>query len=534
METLHRPSGLRVTLPPGIKLTEPFPPEKGLKPSQVDENEVLISALAEQEMTLIDNPELEPTIEAALPVGRGPGKLKEPKPSMTKYELDLGPDEGAILLLEQDGMYSWQYPSRITDIPGRRLRGAAKKAEATRRATFYIPLTPTILPQRKTKGGGPIEKFFWGRVRTFVLKFVASFVVDKAMKFLERKVTRGFVRIGSADIEDWQLIGELSGTSLPPDKPARILLLVHGTFSSTTSGFGSLAGTTEGRKFLGEALSTYDAVLGFNHATLSEDPSTNAEELLASLLGYDWKQPPHIDVIAHSRGGLVFRSLVEQLLPSSGWQAHFDRAIFVACTNGGTQLASVENWKTLADLYTNIAVGACRIAGLIPQAKVASLILGEIIKGLGALVEFCATNALMDNAVPGLAAMQPGKGFINEINDFQPGQPTPEKSRYYAVVSNFEPRLPGENSEPKEFPPRLLSWLGDIAMDQLMGKPNDLVVDVPSMTQIDPQIGKFIKETLDFGTNSQVYHTNYFNQPKVIDKLTQWLQLGGSGLIPPL
>ena len=68
-------------------------------------------------------------------------------------------------------------------------------------------------------------------------------------------------------------------------------------------------------------------------------------------------------MITHSRGGLVTRSFVEQVLPSSGWPARVDNIVFVASTNAGTHLADPERWSDLVDLYTNLAAVSARGAG---------------------------------------------------------------------------------------------------------------------------------------------------------------------------
>ena len=52
-----------------------------------------------------------------------------------------------------------------------------------------------------------------------------------------------------------------------------------------------------------------------------------------------------VDAICHSRGGLVLRTLIEHLLPGSGLDLAVQRAIFVAATNQGTELARPDNWE---------------------------------------------------------------------------------------------------------------------------------------------------------------------------------------------
>jgi triacylglycerol esterase/lipase EstA (alpha/beta hydrolase family) len=83
---------------------------------------------------------------------------------------------------------------------------------------------------------------------------------------------------------------------------------VHGTFSNVDGYLKELGQIPEGRVFLGEIEETYDQVLGFDHATLAVSPVMNALDL--ARLFQDSKAD--IDVISHSRGGLVVRWWLEQ------------------------------------------------------------------------------------------------------------------------------------------------------------------------------------------------------------------------------
>ncbi len=62
--------------------------------------------------------------------------------------------------------------------------------------------------------------------------------------------------------------------ALPIDRPVRVLLLVHGTFSSTVGAFAPMGLVPGAEGFLPTVLSAYDAVLGYDHRTLSVDPLT--------------------------------------------------------------------------------------------------------------------------------------------------------------------------------------------------------------------------------------------------------------------
>jgi hypothetical protein len=538
MPTITRAGGrLVVTLPETLRVGEDSAPIERPSPADVRRrraggpiargagdrgpattDSALLSALQMQDMELVDAVPLEPAAEARPRTRRG----RAAAPAAT-FQIEVAPQEDAVLLEEQGGMYSWVFPSKVAPAGGQARRGT-RAAPAARRVTFRVELGVAASPASGAVRRGLISDFAFGKVKAFVLKFAARVAVGGAMAFLERNVRRGLVRLASADVAGWQLVNSPTDLVLPADRPPRILLFVHGTFSSTVGGYFGLTLTPWGRAFLDAARAAYDAVIGFDHATLSVDPLANAAELLHLLEGMDWQVPPQIDVIAHSRGGLVIRSLLEHLLPLAAGRAHFNRVIFVAATNGGTTLAEPENWNRLIDLSTNLAAIAFRVIGLFPQAAPVTEVLNEVIQGLGAFVKYVATGAIDEGGVPGLAAMAPDGPFITTLNEAQAGQPTIEASYYCVVSSEFEARLNGEHV-PNELPRRLLTWAKDQLMDALLREPNDLVVNLASMSAIDPASGVFVKDTLTFGRNPLVYHSNYFLQPETVNAFTRWLTL---------
>ena len=245
------------------------------------------------------------------------------------------------------------------------------------------------------------------------------------------------------------------------------------------------------------------------------------EDTLASSL--------EIDAVAFSRGGLVLRALIEYLLPAASLRARVLRAVFVGATNGGTQLASSENWSRLVDLTTNLVAAGSRALSLVAPAALAAVIVRESIDTLGALVKVIVTHALEDDAVPGLAAMVPGGRFVTDLNQMQPGQPGAAESLYYAVSSDFDVQGILGGGGPPEFPARLGRWAADALADAAMREPNDLVVNTRSMTMIDPDFGTFIKDHLHFDRNPHVYHTNYFTREEVVRALRRWFSDGAAG-----
>ena len=543
MKTINRASGVQITIPSKYNIAETVSPTSSKRrsgpgrvfgpiplPKNRGEagavNDVVVAAFGGQEMQLVDQVEIIPPPAVTSTTRKKGVRSSAAAKNVTDFKLALAPNEDAVVLLEQDGMYSWQFANEIKSKKARSAKRGVPAVDAQRLVQFRITLDMEPSTNDRSTRRGILEDFALDKVKAFIFKFAARVAVGQAMKYLERNVRRGLVNM--TDVEDpakWELVTNPSTLKLPKNRPARILLFIHGTFSSTIGGYGPLTTTPWGRKFLQTAQSNYDAVIGFDHATLSDDPLENATDLLNRLQMIDWTYTPRFDIITHSRGGLVARSLMEHLLPLSKFKAVIERVIFVAVTNGGTKLAEPENWQTLIDMYTNISVAACRLIGMIPQAKPVTTIFNEIVKSIGALVKYSATTAINDRNIPGLAAMEPDGKFISNLNLEQPAQPSIDKSYYCAVTSDFKPNLLDNDHEPKELPQRFLLWAAKVLAGQLMKEPNDLVVNTASMTNVDPQIGKYMKDSLDFGSNPLVYHTNYFIQPEVVNAFARWLSL---------
>lgn len=542
--TIQRGSGLILTLPDTYEVSEVLPTERAparragrrlpagpvpmpkVKTTETDENAAVVAALAPQDMELVDTVDLQPTREATPPSGqRRAGAPQVPSEQSLKLEIDLRAGEDAVVLVEQEGVYSWVAAAAREDVAAPSTRRGPGPAAPRKRVRFQFVVHASSPLSARPDRRGFVRDFIYERVRAFVLKYTVPFVTGQVVGHLERHVRKGLVTIDSVDPARWSHIGERSRPALPRNRPARILLLLHGTFSSTAGSFGPLAATPWGRKFLEGAWASYDVVLGYDHPTLSEDPRANALDLLERLRAYAGRTAPHVDVVTYSRGGLVFRSLVEDVLGGCDWLPDFGPVIFVAVPNAGTRMAEHENWDRLVDLYTNLAVATSRVLALMPGAPPFAELFKESVKTLGALVKSLASVAVAEGQVPGLAAMDPAGPFIRALNQEQPGQPKLARTRYFAVTSEFEPRILGGEHEPKELPLRLVQALTAGFVDQLMGEANDLVVHTTSMTAIDPHLPGFIRDRLDFGKTPLVYHTTYFVRPEVVNSMTRWLRL---------
>ena len=109
-----------------------------------------------------------------------------------------------------------------------------------------------------------------------------------------------------------------------------MLLLVHGTASTAGSAFGALSDSA-----LDRLVQRYGGrVVALEHPTISVSPLDNVA-WLAQQLG---TERVAVDVLAHSRGGLVSRLLAEQP-ERTGERLDTGRVVLVGTPNAGTALA---------------------------------------------------------------------------------------------------------------------------------------------------------------------------------------------------
>jgi hypothetical protein len=301
----------------------------------------------------------------------------------------------------------------------------------------------------------------------------------------------------------------------------KVLLLIHGTFSNSESVVvHGLQSKPAGRELLDDAEKRYDLVLCYDHPTLSVSPMLNAFDLAALLR----PSPAALDIVCHSRGGLVARWLCEAYADA----AMKRRVVFVGAPLAGTSLAAGPSLKNALDLLTNIA-DALRTGGDLPGAGKLFTAASGLLRVVGGVTGAVLNTALLDAAialVPGLDAMS-RVGNNQELTrlrmntgsgDFAGGQ-----IRYFAIRSNFEPQAIGWNF--LRLFSRPAARLGDWVADRIFDGPNDLVVDTVSMDEVAD--ARLITMAHDFKTNDRVHHVNYFVQPETVRAIRSSLEIGG-------
>jgi hypothetical protein len=436
-------------------------------------------------------------------------RRSEPPPGVAKIDVTVSPDEAAILLVEdENGLLSWRYPDATSAADGGARRRGAGLAPATLRFTLAGVPTASGARRRSWLGDKIIEKLA-EPVRIAVLRFLVSHTLDAAMRRIEGDMTTGLVNMSGSDAANW-----IPGTVLQPiagADPLRVLLMVHGTFSSTAGSFGSLAGTPE---WEAAVTGRYGLILGQDHRTLAETPEDNANQIADSLYRLALPAGTIIDAVAFSRGGLVLRSFAEQIAPRRLPHLVFGKAIFVGCTNAGTLLAEPENWETLVNIYTNLIAGVTKLGLTVAGAGTAAPWVSYAIKTLGRFVQMLSQIAISERQLPGLAAMEPNGDVVERLNAspaIAPGDPL-----YFVVASDF-----ASQGKAGEILRSAVLFAADRFADELMKQGNDLVVNTASMGNFGA--ARTTCERRMLAGDEHVFHTAYFASPTTRKALADWL-----------
>lgn len=363
--------------------------------------------------------------------------------------------------------------------------------------TLHFPVNPLILdagsaPQSSEGAVLGIEDLvgglIGGEVGGVILKRVVQIIKSPFEKSLLEAIRKtegnpwvGVLRDPAGGFDPVQGF-EAWRNLLPPGGERRVLLFVHG--------FGSALGGAGRNGWFGQLGQHYDAVLGYNHPTLSIDPEANARELLA-MIPEDVRLA--VDVIAHSRGGLVSRSLVELVEPQANFSVR--RIITNGTPHGGTRIADPERWDRLVSIgMTAASLLASSTGALVWLPKALELVLKA------------ASQIFFD--LPGLGAMTPQGEFIKKLNAPAVSGSAIEQAqravRYSAATARF--------SVFSLTKPAFQQAFNTFAAQAFFDTPNDLVVPTESMAALDSS-GLVPTERQFLGGND---HFSYFGNQDVI------------------
>lgn len=403
---------------------------------------------------------------------------------------DLESAMKTVSLVEEDGTLYWR--DGVPERPAARGRRGRRGLDSISDGSLVLTKEfPTLAPNKIIAAVGAIDR----RLNT---------AIDGSLRSRLRRLRR--TPAGTFEIQDGDVAGPFSG---------RTLLFVHGTFSNAGNMLSEFSSAgSRGLRFLNRAMQgakKYDRVLFFDHPTLSISPVINALELGRALAGSSGQ----IDVVAHSRGGLVVRWWLEAFGSSLRLTSHAKvRAVLAGSPLHGTSLAAPDKIQHAMSLIANVGTFAEKTLQLVglsnPFLWVAGKLVEVIVSVTGALAKTPLIDALTA-LVPGLS----GQSAVDnnyEINRLRIG-PVAVDPAYYVIMSNFETQNPAWRFWRNFRKDRAI----DLASDIVFPGDNDLVVDTWSMTDFGVPRLKLAGPSCDFGTSETVWHCNYFRQDKSVN-----------------
>ena len=396
---------------------------------------------------------------------------------------DAGPDFlQAVMAQDEAGVTTWNFPVDDND------RQDVSRAAATRR--YLIRRHPAPTPPAGS------ERSVLSGIGMKVLKVVAFKLIDPVMgvvgphfarKWEEKK--RAY-RIRTFTPGDYNQEQAGSITDWKAFAGKRALLMIHGTISRTNLAFGSMD-----QPSVKALVGGYDGrALAFDHFTLSDDPRTNIERFVAMLPD---DANLDVDIICHSRGGLVARQLAEQqaALSLGAKRIRVNRIVFVATPNSGTLLADTKYMTDFIDTYTNLL-------NFVPDNGAT-----EIFEGIITVAKLIAAGTV--KGLDGLQSMHPSGTFLKGLNTGNADQ-----KKYFAISSNYEPADSG-----------LKSWVADRLLDRIFNrKYNDLVVPTEGVYGSNGSGFFPIAQRFELDASDGIAHTRFFGNAKVQRQLLSWLK----------
>jgi hypothetical protein len=392
-------------------------------------------------------------------------------------------DEGQVVLeVDSTGVVHWHVSESAAAGGGTDRAGPVQ--------TFRIPIEQVDVPTgRSDRGflGYGLRKVL--HVIRFPVEAVAAHAGELAVGWWERR-QRPY---GLGLVQPDTFTKAIDGDGVPTGRLAQLadkpfLLLIHGTFSRGRSGFRGIAADAELLKTL--CTRYQDRVLVFDHPSVHLSPEANARWLLERLPDH---RPLTLDVVTHSRGGLVARQLMEAApAHATGRPAPVVRTlVHVATPNAGTTLASKDRLGDLLDVFSNLL-------SLLPDETVS-----VAVEGVLEVVKQVATGVL--GGLDGLAAMDPEADSLRDLNDTASATGT----RVHAVATDFKPSKGS-----------LAIRALDLVVDPLFGLANDLVVPTEGVYKAGSYL---VDEPFVVPASSQVTHTTFFRDADVRARLSGWL-----------
>jgi hypothetical protein len=444
-------------------------------------SETVAAALAAADLRVQVDVEL---TDLSVGAGGGDGRGGGGEPAILAQVPSPGASMGqVVLLVDEDGLLTWHYPAEQPADAG--------ETRGDELLTYRIPLRA---PESTGDTRGPV-----GWLAKKVLRVLAFQHLDAVLG-----------RVGGYLAGRWErkhrwyglrTVTGAPGLDGPPvDWPSLTtgpaLLLVHGTFSRGATAFSALPAEE-----LRALVDAYDGrVVVFDHPTISVDPITNAQWFTEQFAaGAPTDAELVVDVLGHSRGGLVARAFAEQQdrLALGGRRLDVRSAVFVGVPNAGTVLADTEHIGDLLDTYTNL-LDAFPDVGAVDVLQVVLEVVKQVATGIA-------------EGMAGLMSMNPSGDYLQALN-----KDASQQLAYAAIAADFAPTSRN---------PRQLAM--DLVADRLFGSANDLVVPRDGAWQVDDNALVAADRRLSIADEQAVSHNSYFASSAVQRRLQEWLPATG-------
>ncbi|MBB6583803.1 esterase/lipase family protein [Ralstonia solanacearum] len=361
-----------------------------------------------------------------------------------------------------------------------------------------------ILPRQLATTVSDAEK--WIGTALKIPQNLETDAIDAAARVIEAASKKeGFVALANGYASP-PIDGQLSAAN-----GKRVLLFIHGIFSSIEGAFKDLGDPSASTTMRSLVQAYQGNVFGYDHWTISKTPLQNALDLLRAIpAGANWD----VDVVCHSRGGLITRSIFADLAPIDSVSADLksivaarngkirsvNKVIFVAAANQGSQLADPDSLRN----FLNIA------ALLASRSPCFSL---TLVIGLARLLVSSLFNL---QSIQQLSTHSP---LVSDLNTV------------HSIMS--EPGIFGARADFDSAKSVLLQ--AGVLLDRLlMQVDNDLVVPYTGVASPKPDIPE--SRLLDFGTpgakQGDVWHTEFFGQEKTHTFLNQHLVASSPNIQP--
>ncbi len=423
------------------------------------------------------------------------GEVRSPGSDLPGLEVsvpDLGGDVAQVLLaVDEHGVATWNFPVDSGGSLAPTHRGSGGEVR------FIVPAFSSGVPAPGTPGQAGTRGVL-GLLGRKVLELVAlplGRLVAPPLALHAAKAWESSARVARARTYTVANRADAAAPDLTDEDWARLasgrsLWFVHGTFATSHGTFSVLP-----EAMLAALSAAYGGrVAALDHHTLGLTPLENVAALKAMMpagLQLD------VDLVCHSRGGLVSRALAGQSDADTPFNVR--RLVHVATPNHGTALATPSNLVAFIDRITTIA-------NLAPDGVLdaAAGVLTSVLVVVKVIAKYGVT------AIPGLESMDADGDFLASFNA------APVAAEQYAIAADFTPAqglwsLTAKAAE-------------NLLVDRVFGgAANDLVVPTAGVYEGSAGVDIPPGRRVVLPTSRAVYHGSFFSQPDVAAQIADWL-----------